>query len=70
MGWASGTEVIIDVWNLVREWIPEDKRVAVLAQVIDVFTNHDWDCLEEIEEEWPESKEALKIVYPDYEFQE
>lgn len=66
MGWSSGTEICLGAWELVRKYVPENKRVNVLAKLIDLLTIHDWDCVEEIEDEWPEAKAAIKKVIPEY----
>lgn len=61
MGWASGTELIVDVWATVRDFIPAKKRVDVLNELINIFTDKDWDCVDELadEQQWPEVKEAV-----------
>ncbi len=66
MGWSSGTNLIENVWDIVRKEIPEKKRVNILAKIIDAFTDEDWDCVEEIEDLWPESKKALRKAVPEY----
>jgi hypothetical protein len=62
MGWSRGTDVCISVWEAVRHHIPEHQRSAVLAKVMLALTDADWDCCDEIEDMWPESLVALKIV--------
>lgn len=63
MGWAGGSEVADEIWKSIRKDIPEDKRIPALAKIIDVLRDHDWDCVEEIEnEDWPESGPAIKMA--------
>lgn len=61
MGWAYGTEVCESIWKVVRKHVPDKEKAAVLAKVIDALTDVDWDCIEEIEDTFPEAKEAIKI---------
>ena len=49
MGWASGSSLLIDVWNEVREFIPEEKRQVVARNVIDRFADMDCDTIGEAE---------------------
>lgn len=65
MGWSSGTDVCTQLWGAVRKYVPEKDRVRVLAKVVDLLMDQDWDCVEEIEDNWPESKKALKKVLGD-----
>lgn len=63
MGWSGGTDMCIKVWGSVRKYVPEKDRVKVLAKVIDALTDSDWDCADEIAEEWPEARNAIKKVF-------
>lgn len=47
MGWFGGTEIAINVWDSVREYIPEEKRKEVANELIDTLQDQDWDCVEE-----------------------
>ena len=62
MGWASGTTVCIDMWNCVREYVPEENRSAALSKLVISLQNQDWDCGYEIEDEWPEAEKALLLA--------
>lgn len=70
MGWAGGSDLIINMWEEIREYINEDERAEALAIVIDKFTDYDWDCLNEIEDYFPEARDALLKYDPDYDFEE
>lgn len=61
MGWSGGADVCIGVWDAVRKYVPAKKRAKVLADVIMVLEQQDWDCQYEIGESWPEAYEALKL---------
>lgn len=50
MGWAGGTDIADGVWDSVKEYIPEDKKVLVANQIIEVLEDQDWDNLQESEE--------------------
>ena len=66
MGWASATGYVMDVWNAVREDVPEQKRPATLAKIVNTFQNGDWDNEEEIVGVWPEAHAALCITDPEW----
>lgn len=66
MGWSGGTEVCVKLWGAVRTHVPEEQRPAVLARVIDVLTDQDWDCVDEIRHEWPEARKALELYDPEF----
>lgn len=44
MGWCSGSIMANDVWNIVREHVPEDKRSELARKIIEVFRGGDADC--------------------------
>lgn len=50
MGWASGTDVAIGVWDAVKEFIPESDKPKVANEIIDVLEDQDWDNVGEAEE--------------------
>lgn len=43
MGWASGSELAEETWELVREFIPKNKRREVAEAFLDAFRNRDAD---------------------------
>jgi len=49
MGWASGSEIADATWNLVRDYIPEDKRKEIADKFVEVFEDHDCDTIDEAE---------------------
>lgn len=50
MGWASGSGLAAETWELVREYIPEDKRKEVASKFIDEFEDMDCDTIYECEQ--------------------
>ena len=46
MGWCSGTEMSIQIYDLVREYIPEEKRKDVSKILLKMFMDADADCYE------------------------
>jgi len=66
MGWASGSELLSEVWEITRPYIPKEKRVGIMLKLMDKFEDHDCDTLDEVErDDWPEVEEALRKKYPD-----
>lgn len=62
MGWCSGSHICEDIWNRVREHVPEEKRAQILGEMIDIFSDHDADCWGEVLEDCPEFEEAMKVA--------
>ena len=61
MGWASGSELLSEVWAVVRDHVEDDERADVLLDLMYRFAGHDCDTLSEvIREDWPESAEAYQ----------
>lgn len=59
MGWAGGSQILTDVWEIVREYIPEDERVDILKELMLIFESNDCDTLNEIiRSDWKESEKA------------
>lgn len=50
MGWASGSSLAEDVWNIVRSYIPETDRKKIVMELVDRFEDDDCDTLQEVEE--------------------
>lgn len=47
MGWASGSELAENIWDEVRNFIPENKRERVAKKIWAFFEDFDCDTLEE-----------------------
>lgn len=47
MGWASATDIVDNVWNIVKEHIPEDQKVKVGLKIVSAFEAEDWDTQDE-----------------------
>lgn len=64
MGWSSGTKVFRDVVEILKEKIDDfDLRVEMYVDLIDVFSNHDWDNYDEILGEDEAYDEAFKQLF-------
>jgi len=49
MGWASGSEIAEDVYDLIRKYVPTKERKRVAGKIIDIFEHHDCDTMYECE---------------------
>lgn len=50
MGWATGSEILCEVASSAKKVmgdVPKDDRVEFYAELIEVFTQHDCDTIEE-----------------------
>lgn len=63
MGWCTGGYVLSESWDLIKNDIPDEKKVFVAVNLIRVFEKYDMDCYE-----WddPWLKQALVIVHPSW----
>lgn len=50
MGWASGSQLAQDVWDLIRPFLYVSERQRVARQLIDLFENMDCDTIDEAEQ--------------------
>lgn len=47
MGWASGADIADNVWDIIKSYIPEHKKVDVASDLIDEFESRDCDTMQE-----------------------
>lgn len=52
MGWASGSELAEEIWDIVRPYIPngDQGRKLIARDIIEAFENHDCDTMDECEQ--------------------
>ncbi len=62
MGWSGGTDVCLEAWDEIREFVKPEDRPYCLKVLIEALENADWDCAAEIGRNWPESKMALLLA--------
>ena len=44
MGWCTGTEISVELWDKIRLMIPKEKRKKIANKILDIFEYHDADC--------------------------
>jgi len=50
MGWAGGSRLADDVWDVIRDLIPDSKQRALTArEIIKLFEHEDCDTIDEAE---------------------
>lgn len=47
MGWASGSQLAGEVWDIVRPYIQTEHKRTVAQELIKAFEDHDCDTLDE-----------------------
>ena len=47
MGWCSGGELLNEVWSIIREHLPKEKKCELSLKLIDAFEDMDCDVIEE-----------------------
>jgi hypothetical protein len=66
MGWSGGTDICIEAWDEIREFVKKEDRPYCLKVLIEALQNADWDNLDEIKDQkWPELKLAIQLVEGD-----
>ena len=50
MGWASGSELAEEIWDIVKKYIPKNKKKKVAKQLVEAFEDRDCDTMCEAEE--------------------
>ncbi len=62
MGWASGSSLLMSVWESVRDHIDGEDRAEVLCELMHAFAESDCDTLNEVvRDDWPEADEAYRL---------
>jgi hypothetical protein len=50
MGWAGGSGIAEEIWDLVGPLIPAARRKEVAARIVDIFEGEDCDTMDEAEQ--------------------
>lgn len=50
MGWSGGSYVAEQVWDLIKDFIPKNKKKKVAREIIDIMEDQDCDTIDEAEE--------------------
>jgi len=59
MGWSSGTEVFLRIYEKIRKVVPRNKQKEIARELIEILRDFDWDCIEEVEGKWKEVDELI-----------
>jgi hypothetical protein len=65
MGWASGSEVMLNIIETAKKYVPAKVRKAFYIEIIKALESQDWDTQNEAEGEDPLYDQALRELYPD-----
>lgn len=49
MGWATGSEILDVVWDVINKEIKEESKVKIAKKLIKVFESYDCDTTQETE---------------------
>ena len=66
MGWASGSELLVDIVLSTQKAVPKKYRKELYKLFINHFEQHDCDTVCECEGLDPEFDKAIKELYPEY----
>jgi len=71
MGWASGSGLFSRVIEVIQENVEDhDDRVAIYEELIEAFSDSDWDTQDECLGEDKAYDEALYNVFPEWKDEE
>jgi hypothetical protein len=62
MSWRAGTEVCIEAWDEIREFVKPEDRPYCLKVLIEALQNADWNNVDEVKRKWPDAKKALEMM--------
>jgi hypothetical protein len=62
MGWCSGTVIGENIYNLIRNYIPPDKRKRISKRIINILNEHDADAWELEDQLMIDSGETEEIM--------
>ena len=67
MGWASGTQLFDNVIAIVLPRIDQTFRRHLFKDMLELFTDYDWDCINE-SRYWNDLdfQAAYQALWPDY----
>jgi hypothetical protein len=69
MGWASGSHIFNCLWGKIRDYIPDNQKLAICTDILSLLEDFDCDTLEEcIRDDWPEVAICLHTMHPDWEW--
>lgn len=43
MGWCNGSYLAEDIWQLIKEYLPEDKKPEIAKEIYNLFCDMDAD---------------------------
>jgi hypothetical protein len=67
MSGADDRGLVVEMWEMVRSYVPKKKRAKTLKKIIEKFEADDWSCHDEIlKREWPESQAAVVATHPNW----
>jgi len=49
MGWSSGTEIAVEIEELLLKYVPTDKLEEAAEKMLKALSAMDWDCQDEVE---------------------
>ena len=60
MSWSNGSNICLDIWKAIRKDIDVWDRPEILAKIIKVLEESDWNCpCDLFEDEFEDTKEEM-----------
>lgn len=67
MGWAAGSEILAETWNIVKDHLSPQHKFKVVKELISLFEEYDCDTVYELIDEIPIFGKALADLHPEEE---
>jgi hypothetical protein len=68
MGWGSGSSLFNDLIDALNDADCDDaQRYAIYSKMVDAFTDHDWDTLDECVGKDDQYDKVFREIYPEEE---
>lgn len=60
MGWSGGTDIARGIIKLAKDALPAEAKAKFYDRLIDLLTDHDWDCVDEAQGIDPVADKSIK----------
>lgn len=64
MGWSNGSQLLDEVFEVIKHYTNKTDREIIASQLIEIFENYDCDTIHESDHS--EILRAYRALYPEY----
>lgn len=59
MGWSTGSYIAEQIWDTIKDTLPEDKKDSIAIKIFNVFEEYDAD-------DWSNEEDGLLYIWSKY----